>query len=155
MPTIRLLLLITGSLRSCSFSMCCIAFARSSSCRQQWMPSVIISRAVAQRASKLLLASPLQTMSRSVTILISWSSSQSGCNRCHAAGFLILPLEHVHDESFEVGALYVVLTIGPAATTKIIYHDIDILIVAIGHDRRRPAGPTHYLKTPTPQPLQR
>src|ERR1700722_9860492 len=78
MPTIRLLLLITGSLRSCSFSMCCTAFARSSSSRQQWMPSVITSRAVARRASKLLLASPLQTMSRSVTIPSSWSSSPIG-----------------------------------------------------------------------------
>src|SRR6476646_6628347 len=42
------------------------------------MPSVITSRAIALPASKLLLASPLQTMSRSVTIPISRSSSPIG-----------------------------------------------------------------------------
>src|SRR3984893_5587860 len=42
------------------------------------MPSVITSLAVARLASKLLPASPLQTMSRSVTIPISWSSSPIG-----------------------------------------------------------------------------
>src|SRR5580704_1307093 len=42
------------------------------------MPSVITSRAIARSASKLLLASPLQTMSRSVTIPISRSSSPIG-----------------------------------------------------------------------------
>src|SRR6266446_7875998 len=55
MPTIRLLLLITGNLRTCSCSMCRTALARSSSSRQQWMPGVITSRAVARRASKLVL----------------------------------------------------------------------------------------------------
>jgi hypothetical protein len=53
MPIIRLLLLITGNLRTCSFSMCRTALARSSSSRQQWMPGVITWRAVARRASKL------------------------------------------------------------------------------------------------------
>src|ERR1700682_5312382 len=42
------------------------------------MPSVITSRAIVRPASKLLLASPLQTMSRSVTIPISRSSSPIG-----------------------------------------------------------------------------
>src|SRR6476620_10836304 len=42
------------------------------------MPSVITSLAFARRASKSLLASPLQTMSRSVTIPISRSSSPIG-----------------------------------------------------------------------------
>src|SRR6266851_3667947 len=42
------------------------------------MPSVITSRAIVRRASKLLLASPLQTISRSVTIPISRSSSPIG-----------------------------------------------------------------------------
>src|SRR5258705_13752589 len=42
------------------------------------MPSVITSRAIAQPTSKLLLASPLQTMSRSVTIPISRSPSPIG-----------------------------------------------------------------------------
>src|SRR5437763_12151775 len=42
------------------------------------MPSVITSRAVAPPALKLLLASPLQTMSRSVTIPISRSSLPIG-----------------------------------------------------------------------------
>src|SRR5229473_608927 len=42
------------------------------------MPSVITSRAIARPASKLLLASPLQTISRSVTIPISRSSSPIG-----------------------------------------------------------------------------
>src|SRR5467141_2175678 len=55
MPTIRLLLLITGNLRTCNRSMCRTALARSSSSRQQWMPGVITSRAVARRASKLVL----------------------------------------------------------------------------------------------------
>src|SRR5262245_28036566 len=56
MPTIRLLLLITGNLRICSFYMCCTALARSSSSRQQWMPWVITSRAIARPASKLSFA---------------------------------------------------------------------------------------------------
>src|SRR6266852_1474393 len=42
------------------------------------MPAVITSRAIVRRASKLLLASPLQTISRSVTIPISRSSSPIG-----------------------------------------------------------------------------
>ena len=41
MPIIRLLLLITGNLRTCSFSMCRTALARSSSSRQQWMRRVM------------------------------------------------------------------------------------------------------------------
>src|ERR1700731_883181 len=54
------------------------------------MPSVITSRAIARPASKLLLASPLQTMSRSVTIPISRSSSPIGmqpmsCSRINFA----------------------------------------------------------------------
>src|SRR6266403_5955209 len=53
MPTIRLLLLITGNLRTCSFSMCRTALARSSSFRQQWMPGVITSRAVARLSNAL------------------------------------------------------------------------------------------------------
>jgi hypothetical protein len=58
MPTIRLLLLITGSLRTSSISMCRTALARSSSSRQQWMPGVITSRAVVRRRSKLSCANP-------------------------------------------------------------------------------------------------
>src|SRR5262245_33087125 len=42
------------------------------------MPGVITSRAVAREASKLPLASPLQTMSRSVTMPISRSFSPIG-----------------------------------------------------------------------------
>jgi hypothetical protein len=68
MPTIRLLLLITGNLRTFSSSMCRTALARSSSSRQQWISAVITSRAVALRASKSSCANPLHTMSRSVTI---------------------------------------------------------------------------------------
>src|SRR6202790_2128395 len=54
------------------------------------MPSVITSRAIVRPASKLLLASPLQTMSRSVTIPISRSSSPIGmqpmsCSRINFA----------------------------------------------------------------------
>src|SRR5262249_47756398 len=78
MPTIRLLLLITGNLRTCSCSMCRTALARSSSSRQQWMPGVITSRAVARPASKLSCAKPLQTISRSVTMPISRSFSPIG-----------------------------------------------------------------------------
>src|SRR5438105_3333832 len=78
MPTMRLLLLITGSLRTLSCSMCRTALARSSSSRQQWMPGVITSRAVARPASKLSCAKPLQTMSRSVTMPISRSLSPIG-----------------------------------------------------------------------------
>src|SRR5215470_10983286 len=77
MPTIRLLLLITGNLRIFSSSMCRTALARSSSSRQQWISSVITSRAVAPRASKLSSANPLHTMSRSVSPIgmapTSWS----------------------------------------------------------------------------------
>src|SRR5207247_2133556 len=54
------------------------ALARSSSSRQQWMPGVITSRAVARRASKPSCANPLQTMSRSVTMPISRSFSPIG-----------------------------------------------------------------------------
>src|SRR5262245_37301426 len=90
MPTIRLLLLITGNLRSLSVSMCRIALARSSSSRQQWMPGVITSRAIVRAASKLSCASPLQTMSRSVTMPISLSFSPIGmapmsCSRINLA----------------------------------------------------------------------
>src|SRR5947209_12479403 len=90
MPTIRLPLLITGSLRTCSFSMCRTALPRSSSSRQQWMPGVITSRAIARPASKLSCANPLQTMSRSVTISISRSFSPIGmapmsCSRINFA----------------------------------------------------------------------
>jgi hypothetical protein len=58
MPIIRLLLLITGNLRIFSASMCRTALARSSSSRQQWMPGIITSRAVAPRASNLSCANP-------------------------------------------------------------------------------------------------
>src|SRR6516165_8379936 len=46
MPTMRLLLLITGNLRTFSSSMWRTALARSSSSRQQWISAVITSRAV-------------------------------------------------------------------------------------------------------------
>ena len=55
MPTIRLLLLITGNLRIFNSSMCRTALARSSSSRQQWMPGVMTSRAVARRAIEAVL----------------------------------------------------------------------------------------------------
>src|SRR5262245_8486651 len=90
MPTIRLLLLITGNLRTLSVSMCRIALAKSSSSRQQWMPGVITSAAVALPTSKLSCASPLQTISRSVTMPISRSFSPIGmapmsCSRINFA----------------------------------------------------------------------
>src|SRR5262245_35713019 len=90
MPTIRLLLLITANLRTLSSSMCRTALARSSSSRQQWMPGVITSRAVAAWASKPSCASPLHTMSRSVTMPTSRSFSPIGmapmsCSRINFA----------------------------------------------------------------------
>lgn len=60
MPTIRLLLLITGNLRTFNASMCRTALARSSSSRQQWMRGVITSRAVARLE--------IQQIMKSVTI---------------------------------------------------------------------------------------
>jgi len=83
MPTIRLLLLITArsapvqclstfsaSVTGGPSALACThrLGASSSSLRQQWMPRVITSRAVAWRASKLSCANPLQTMSWSVTM---------------------------------------------------------------------------------------
>src|SRR5262245_4718270 len=90
MPTIRLLLLITANLRTLSSSMCRTALARSSSSRQQWMPGVMTSRAVAAPASKPSCVSPLHTMSRSVTMPISRSFSPIGmapmsCSRINFA----------------------------------------------------------------------
>lgn len=47
-------------------------------------------------------------------------------------GVLVLALEHVHDDGFEVGALDVGLAKGAAAATKIINHDVDILSSSAG-----------------------
>src|SRR5262245_17284638 len=90
MPTLRLLLLLPGNRSTDSGSMCRNTLARSSSCRQQWIPGVITSRAVALLASKLSPASPLQTISRSVTMPISRSFSPIGmapmsCSRINFA----------------------------------------------------------------------
>jgi Protein of unknown function (DUF3606) len=66
---------------------------------------------------------------------------------------LILTVEHVHDERFEVGSLYIGLSGSPAAAPEIIHHDVDVLIVGIGDDRRCPASSKHtQYSTSTIQP---
>ncbi len=53
---------------------------------------------------------------------------------------LILSFEHVHDDGLEVCPLDIRFAIGPTVSAKVIHDDIDVLIVAIRHDRRRSAG---------------
>jgi len=75
MPIIRLLLLITGNLRIFSASIVPHRpWARSSSSRQQWMPGGPPHRVRRAREHRSCPAPTLQTMSRSVTTPISWSS---------------------------------------------------------------------------------
>src|SRR5260370_18255666 len=68
MPIIRLLLFITGNLRTCSCSMCRTALTRPSSSRQQCMPGVITSRAAPRRAPNLAWRHPLPTDSHDGTL---------------------------------------------------------------------------------------
>jgi hypothetical protein len=56
---------------------------------------------------------------------------------------LVLSIQHVHDDRFEIGPLDVCLAEGPTAAAEVVDDDIDILILAIRHDRRRPAGSAH------------
>jgi hypothetical protein len=58
-------------------------------------------------------------------------------------GFLILPFEHIHDYRLEVSLLGGGLSVGSAVAAEIIQNDVDILIIATGHDRRAPIGLTH------------
>jgi hypothetical protein len=60
-----------------------------------------------------------------------------------ADGVLILPFEHIHDDRFEVGPLYIGLSVSPPVTPEIIHNDVDVLIVSIGDDRRGPACSRH------------
>src|SRR5262252_976214 len=100
MPTIRLLLLITGNLRTFSVSMCRTALARSSSSRQQCISAVITSRAVVPLALKLSSANPLHTISRSQ-------------NALHAAS---CPAEQISSISGQVSVTRRSVTlVGPAA----------------------------------------
>jgi hypothetical protein len=67
---------------------------------------------------------------------------------------LVLPFEHVHDDRFEVSPLDVGFPVSPAVAAEIIQDDVDILIVAVGDDRRRPARFTHaqlHATEPGPQ----
>src|SRR6266699_2158471 len=74
------------------------------------MPGVITSRAIARRASKLSSANPLQTMSRSVTMPISWSFSPIGmaptsCLRINFASPLIVVSGPTHSTPLCIASL--------------------------------------------------
>jgi hypothetical protein len=54
----------------------------------------------------------------------------------------VLAFEQVEDDSFQIGGFNVCLPVDPALLTEIINHELDGLIVALRHNRRRPIGPT-------------
>src|SRR5450759_467703 len=47
------------------------------------------------------------------------------------------------NDGFEVRFFDVCLAIGSAQSAKIVDNEVDVLIVPVPHDRRRPTGPTH------------
>ena len=56
----------------------------------------------------------------------------------------VLALEQVEDHGFQIGRLRVDFAPGAAFLAEIIEDEVHSLIVAIWHDRGRPAGPTHF-----------
>jgi hypothetical protein len=56
---------------------------------------------------------------------------------------VILPLKHVHNDRFEVSSLSISFAVGTTLATKVVEDDVDVLIVAIWHDRWRPIPFTH------------
>ena len=56
----------------------------------------------------------------------------------------VLPGEQIGDDSLETGLFDAGLWPYPAEPPEIVDHQVNVLIVAPGHDRRCPAGCTHY-----------
>jgi hypothetical protein len=59
----------------------------------------------------------------------------------------VLPLEQIENDGFHIGLFDVSFVPDPAMLAQVVHHQIDVLIVAAGHDRGRPAGLTHYRHT--------
>jgi hypothetical protein len=56
----------------------------------------------------------------------------------HAGRVFVLALKKVEDDGFQIGGLDVGFPIDPAIPAEVVDHEIDVLIVAFGHDRRSP-----------------
>jgi hypothetical protein len=71
----------------------------------------------------------------------------TGIEADHADGVAVLPLQHSHDDRFEVRPPDICFSIGAADRPEIIHDDVDRVVVVIRDDRRRPAGITHRRST--------
>jgi hypothetical protein len=74
----------------------------------------------------------------------SCAQPSSGLKPKTPIGFLYWPSRRCLDDGFEVGMLDVGFAPDPALPAEIVHHQVDVLIVAVRHDRGRPIGPTHY-----------
>jgi hypothetical protein len=56
---------------------------------------------------------------------------------------VVLPPKQVDDHRFQISGFYICFPVGAPQPTKIVQDDVDILIVAVRHDGRRPACSRH------------
>jgi hypothetical protein len=83
----------------------------------------------------------------------SWATSaETSCDQCsavlkgnHADRAFILTGQKVENDGLQLGRAVVGFAPDPTQPAEIVHHQIDIMIVATGHDRGRPVGPTHTL----------
>jgi len=66
---------------------------------------------------------------------------------------LVLALEQVGDNGFEIGRLEVGFAPDPAQPAQIVHHQVDIMVIPAGDDRRGPVGSTQN-KPPTRTGIQ-
>src|SRR4051812_38793231 len=69
-----------------------------------------------------------------------------GVEADYADRVFVLALEEVDDHRFQIGGFHVALAPDPAAA-ELVDDEVDVLIIALGHDRRRPTGLTHIATT--------
>jgi hypothetical protein len=55
----------------------------------------------------------------------------------------LLPLDHVDYDGFKVGPLDVGFAVSSTVSAEVVNDDVDVLIVVVRDDRRRPPGSTH------------
>jgi hypothetical protein len=61
----------------------------------------------------------------------------------HADRVFVLPGQQISDDSLKVGPFVIGLALDCAKAAEVVFHQVDHLILAIGHDRRYPARITH------------
>jgi hypothetical protein len=74
---------------------------------------------------------------------LSAETSRDGIEGENAYRVFVPALEQIHDHDLEVGCLTVGFAPDPAKPAQIVHHQIDIMVIPTGDDRRGPVGSTH------------